>query len=525
MDPTAVYIGSMKVSWAVFVILPAVFAWFFISFSLYCGKGKTLVMPVMFPLALVSSLVFARLLHWYSHYEMYESVEKAVYSLTDVQKIQGGFEVLGILAGVVFAALLAGRMKGSGGTLRILDAASPGTAFLTGLLFLSDRFNENCRSSFTFSDITLTCTPFFVTDADNVTVRLAVYFCIFILMTLAGAFLLVFYTHTKKNEMLKGSTAGNVFFIFLALYGAVFVICDSMRYDASYLRSNGFVSIIQIVSALFFIFDAVYFSIRAMKGTGFRGIYVFLWLLCAAGIGITVLAEYRSQRFGSMFIENYGLMAASLFIIFLCIYGLYHAGLKKKDKTEKTLGRSEKNISSEINAIMKKDPSINLAPAAPAEMEAMTEADVNSLKRITKHTAENKDMSAETTKQELREEQEAQTAQKVQEAIVAQDTQKTQEESEIPEVQETQEIQAIKAVQEVPATQPVESTQEVPEVRQQIPAKETVQKDKKKVPRPKVYVYNGPVKHKTKKLGRFRKRSYIVFSSKVIKDRQADKNG
>ena len=473
MDPTAVYIGSMKVSWAVFVILPAVFAWFFISFSLYCGKGKTLVMPVMFPLALVSSLVFARLLHWYSHYEMYESVEKAVYSLTDVQKIQGGFEVLGILAGVVFAAFLAGRMKGSGGTLRILDAASPGTAFLTGLLFLSDRFNENCRSSFTFSDITLTCTPFFVTDADNVTVRLAVYFCIFILMTLAGAFLLVFYTHTKKNEMLKGSTAGNVFFIFLALYGAVFVICDSMRYDASYLRSNGFVSIIQIVSALFFIFDAIYFSIRAIKGTGFRGIYVFLWLLCAAGIGITVLAEYRSQRFGSMFIENYGLMAASLFIIFLCIYGLYHAGLKKKDKTEKTLGRSEKNISSEINAIMKKDPSINLAPAAPAEMEAMTEADVNSLKRITKHT----------------------------------------------------EKQAIQAVQEVPATQPVESTQEVPAAQQQIPAKETVQKDKKKAPRPRVYVYNGPVKHKTKKLGRFRKRSYIVFSSKVIKDRQADKNG
>jgi hypothetical protein len=65
----------------------------------------------------------------------------------------------------------------------------------------------------------------------------------------------------------------------------------------------------------------------------------------------------------------------------------------------------------------------------------------------------------------------------------------------------------------------------VPAAQQQIPAKDSVQKDKKKVPRPKVYVYNGPVKHKTKKLGRFRKRSYIVFSSKVIKDRQADKNG
>ena len=232
-----------------------------------------------------------------------------------------------------------------------------------------------------------------------------------------------------------------------------------------------------------------------------------------------MLAEYRSQRFGSMFIENYGLMAASLFIIFLCIYGLYHAGLKKQDKTEKTLGRSEKNISSEINAIMKKDPSINLAPAAPAEMEAMTEADVNSLKRITKHTAETKDMSAESAKRELTE------VQTVPGAIETQKALKT------PEVQETQEIQVIQAVQEVPAahpvpaTQPVESTQEVPTAKQQIPAKETVQKDKKKVPRPKVYVYNGPVKHKTKKLGRFRKRSYIVFSSKVIKDRQADKNG
>ena len=92
-------------------------------------------------------------------------------------------------------------------------------------------------------------------------------------------------------------------------------------------------------------------------------------------------------------------------------------------------------------------------------------------------------------------------------------------------VQETQEIQAIQAVQEVPAAQPVESAQVVSAAQQQIPAKETVQKDKKKAPRPRVYVYNGPVKHKTKKLGRFRKRSYIVFSSKVIKDRQADKNG
>ena len=40
---------------------------------------------------------------------------------------------------------------------------------------------------------------------------------------------------------------GDVCLLFLLCYGALQIVCDSTRYDSLFLRSNGFISIVQIL--------------------------------------------------------------------------------------------------------------------------------------------------------------------------------------------------------------------------------------------------------------------------------------
>ena len=90
------------------------------------------------------------------------------------------------------------------------------------------------------------------------------------------------------------------------------MVLDSTRYDSLYFRSNGFVSVVQVLCALGLAVGIVVFSCRAVKNTGLRFWYVLVWIVIAAALTGAGFMEYLVQRRGSMALLAYSVMSACL---------------------------------------------------------------------------------------------------------------------------------------------------------------------------------------------------------------------
>jgi hypothetical protein len=100
--------------------------------------------------------------------------------------------------------------------------------------------------------------------------------------------------------------------LFLLCYGASQCLLDSTRYDALYFRSNGFVSVTQVFSAVGMVLAAVVFSVRLVKAKGFRPGHLALWSGMAAALGLAGYMEYYVQRHGNQALLAYSIMGAAL---------------------------------------------------------------------------------------------------------------------------------------------------------------------------------------------------------------------
>ena len=108
--------------------------------------------------------------------------------------------------------------------------------------------------------------------------------------------------------------------MFLLLYGAAQAVFDSTRYDSLYLRSNGFVSMVQIVGAVALVFAFVMFAVRMCRARGFRFWFVLLWLVVGGLLGAAGYMEYHVQRHGDQALFAYTVMGSSLLaVVILCI--------------------------------------------------------------------------------------------------------------------------------------------------------------------------------------------------------------
>ena len=297
------------------------------------------MMFVCLPYMVVFSVLFGRAIHWYSHSELYKSAEDAFYSLWAGDFSYGSYDMPGILLAALLTAVLCGRLIGSGGTRRLLDAFSPGLALGMGIIYLSDRFGTAARSKMVFPLSGQTYLPLFVAeDVNSGTYRLAVYFVLF-----AGLFIIflltsVFYIRRNPDYQLVGSYKGATFILFMLLLSALEVVCDSMRYDSSYFRSNGFVSIIQVGSALCFLAVVIFYSIRSVKGNGFRFYHPIIWVFFTAGFGGAIYMEYLVQRHTDWYVRCYVIMSVCCVVMALCGYILHltnHADIKKDIPQEK----------------------------------------------------------------------------------------------------------------------------------------------------------------------------------------------
>ena len=325
MENVAIFIGNTQIRWSALIVICAVFVWFSVSYSLHVSHGgKRYVMFVCLPYMVFFSLLFGRAIHWYSHSELYKSAEDAFYSLWTGNFSYGSYDMPGIILAALLTAVLCGRLIGSGGTRRLLDAFSPGLALGMGLIYLADRFGTAARSKMVFSLSEQNCIPLFVAeDGNSGSYRLAVYFVLF--AGLFAIFLLtsVFYIRRNPDFLTIGSYKGSTFILFMLLLSALEVVCDSMRYDSSYFRSNGFVSIIQVISALCFLAVVIFYSIRSVKGNGFKFFHSIIWVFFVAGFGGAIYMEYLVQRHTDWYVKCYVIMSICCAAMALCGYILH----------------------------------------------------------------------------------------------------------------------------------------------------------------------------------------------------------
>lgn len=314
MDKIAFISGGTILYWnsIILTLAAATAVFFFLAF--YIGKGGNAVAAfTAVPLSLVLSLVAARFFHWYCRFDSYDSFLSA---MTDYSS--GGYALMGCFLGCFLAACLLRFMRLDRSLPEMLDCMCIAGCAGIAVGRLASFFNSTDRGQIVESVKTL---PFVYPVTNAVSGALEYRLATFVIQAMVAAVLFVvlgiFYIRGNKQGKLHD---GDTCLIFLLIYGASQVVLDSTRYDSLFFRSNGFVSVVQVLGALGLGLAIAVFSHRMVKARGFRFWQVLLWVVIAAGIGCAGFMEYYVQRRGNEAVFAYSVMSGCLLaVIFLTL--------------------------------------------------------------------------------------------------------------------------------------------------------------------------------------------------------------
>jgi prolipoprotein diacylglyceryltransferase len=309
MDRIAYIIGQTFIFWSSIILaLAALVAvcWFL---GLYLSRsGNYLGGFLAVPFAFVLSLVLSRLVHWYCRSDSYASFEAAMTDFT-----VGGYALVGVFAGCLLTACLLRLLQAVKNLPQMLDCMSLAGAAGIAVGRLASLFNSSDRGDIIEG---ITELPLVFPVSNSVTGALEYRLATFMLQALVTggifALLLIFWMAMKR----KGKD-GDTCLMFLLLYGAAQAVFDSTRYDSLYLRSNGFVSMVQIVGAVALVFAFVMFAVRMCRARGFRFWYLALWISTLGLLGGAGYMEYYVQRHGDKALMSYTVMTGCLIGVIL----------------------------------------------------------------------------------------------------------------------------------------------------------------------------------------------------------------
>ena len=273
--------------------------------SLYLRKKENSAAWVAVPMMTALSMLLARLIHWYSFSETYSGLLSALTDFT-----VGGFALTGVFMGCVLTAVLTYALKLHDDIPEMLDCMciAGGGAIAAGRL--SAFFNTSDRGQIVESIRSLPWVCPMINSVSGVTeYRLATFMLQSLVALLLFAGLGLFYIRGNKRGNLKD---GDTSLIFLLIYGASQVVLDSTRYDSLFFRSNGFVSVVQVLGALGLGLAIFLFSGRMVKNRGLKFWQFLLWIPIAAGIGCGGFMEYYVQRRGNEAAFAYSVMSGCL---------------------------------------------------------------------------------------------------------------------------------------------------------------------------------------------------------------------
>ena len=317
MNKIAFIIGETFLYWNTIILLLAVVTAICMFLFLYLRERRHgASAALLVPLSIIAATFCARFLHWYCCSNAYESLNAAMTTFTG-----GGYALMGVFAGCAIVACLLRLTRIVKNLPMTFDcmALSGGAGIAVGRL----------ACLFTAADRgplvqTLQIFPLAYPVSSAVTGMVEWRFATFMVQSITTgvitAVLLVFYLMGQRGQH-RRLKDGDTACLFLSFYGASQVVLDSTRYDSLFLRSNGFVSIVQILGAAALILTMVYFSVRLVKARGFRWWYIALWTAYAGMAGGAGFMEYWVQRHGNLAVFCYSIMSACLFgmLILLCV--------------------------------------------------------------------------------------------------------------------------------------------------------------------------------------------------------------
>ncbi len=274
--------------------------------ALYLEKTRNwLGTAMMIPLSAVFSLVLSRLIHWYCSASAYSSFFTA---MTDYSS--GGYALIGVFAGSFLAAALLRLCRIVDDLPELLDATVLAGSAGIAIGRLASFFNASDRGM----PVNSTRLPIAAASVNTITSITEYHFATFLFQAMAAGLiflmLLAFWLwkHSKERPLKSGDTC----LLFLLFYCASQALLDSTRYDSLFLRSNGFVSLVQILCALGIVAVLVLFSIRMVRAVGWRYWFLVLWIPQAAMLGGAGYMEYYVQRHGDQALFAYSIMGACL---------------------------------------------------------------------------------------------------------------------------------------------------------------------------------------------------------------------
>ena len=324
MDRIAFIIGDTFVYWSSIVLTLAAATAICLFLAAYLGKsGNGVGAALMIPLALIGSLALGRLVHWYSRTDSYASLEAAMTELSS-----GGYALIGVFAGCFLAALLLRTLCIVHDLPELLDCLSLGGAAGIAVGRLACFFNASDRGQILASVQSL---PWAYPVTNAVSGAIEYRLATFVLQAMAAGtifvILLLVFLVGHGTKKLKN---GNICLLFLLLYGASQAVLDSTRYDSLFLRSNGFVSMVQILSAAAIVLVAAVFSVRMVKARKLRLWQFPLWTLMLGCLGCAGYMEYYVQRHGDQAAFAYSVMSAALLAVVALVLITWALGKKRR---------------------------------------------------------------------------------------------------------------------------------------------------------------------------------------------------
>lgn len=269
-------------------------------------------------LSVILSIPLARIIYWYGRPDRFSSFFQAL-TVSNTE----AFALTGAFAGCIIAAFMIGKSKDC---WEILDCMSVAGCGAISLGRLGCFFTETNRGQIMSQ---LTGLPWAYPIA-NASGQLEYRFATFLFQAAVAAALGIFLAGIFFR---KKSRPGDVTILFVLLYSASQILLDSTRYDSLYLRSNGFVSMVQVLSAVALVSVVVLLCVRSVKVLGFRKWMIILWLsflLLFAGTGYM---EYYVQRHGREAAFSYSVMGMCLVSIIALGLLLWHFSQTKLHRT------------------------------------------------------------------------------------------------------------------------------------------------------------------------------------------------
>ena len=326
MDKIAWIIGETYIYWQSIMLMIASVTAILMFAGLYIGKsGNVAGTAAAVPMAMLSGLFLARLVHWYCQSAAYESFTAAI---TDWSG--GSFALMGVFAGCLLTACLLRLVRLVGNLPQMLDCMAIGGGVGIGVGRLAFVFNSADRGMILPESVEFPYASAVTNPVSGATEnRLATFMLQSALVAVIVACLLLFMLVQKIRK--KKIPDGDSFLIFLLAYGASQALCDSTRYDKMFFRSNGFVGMVQIMGLLGMLIPIVLFSVRMVKSRKLKAWQFVIWTAILGLLGLAGYMEYFVQRNGHRAALAYSVMGAALVGVVL-LGLLIRALIRKKEK-------------------------------------------------------------------------------------------------------------------------------------------------------------------------------------------------